>query len=119
MSRDWHLFLDDLIESAYRIRQMTAGLDQVGFHADSTVQYAVMMNLLIIGEAVKKLPDEGRRLTPEIDWRAVAGMRDLIAHHYFAMDVEIVWDTAINHIPALLSAVENIRDQIANEGQSS
>ena len=111
MSRDWLLFLDDLIDSAGRIQHITEGLDFAAFQQDISVHDAVLMNLLVIGEAVKNLPEQVRDQAPQINWRAIAGMRDLIAHKYFALDDHIVWDTVANHIAPLLDASLGIRQE--------
>ncbi len=111
MSRDWLLFLDDLIESADRILRITEGVDFAEFQGNLSVHDAVLMNLLVIGEAVKNLPEQVRAQAPQINWRAIAGMRDLIAHQYFALDDHIVWDTVTNHVTPLLDAAFEIRKE--------
>jgi uncharacterized protein with HEPN domain len=60
---------------------------------------AVLHNLQIIGEAVKQLPEDIRLQDPEIKWRKVAGLRDIVAHQYFSISLEIVWDVLQNHLP--------------------
>ena len=66
------------------------------------------MNLHIIGEAVKNLPNDLRGRHPEVAWREIAGLRDVIAHTYFALDADILWDAVECDIPALLDAVRRI-----------
>lgn len=92
MSRDWLLFLDDLVESAVKIVRLTAKRDFDAFVQDEGIFDAVLMNLLVIGEATKNLPREARAKMPGVDWSAVAGLRDIIAHRYFAIDQALVWD---------------------------
>lgn len=116
MSRDPILYLDDLVESAARIAAPIEGVDFARFQHDLAVHDAVLMNLLMIGEAAKHLPEALRAAAPEIDWRAIAGMRDLIAHQYFALDDHIVWDTACHHVPAVGVAARRIRaDSLPHE----
>lgn len=71
---------------------------------------AVTRNLEIIGEAVKHLPGEMTLRFPEIPWRAIAGFRDILAHGYFRADDAIIWDSAKNHNPALLNAIQTLLD---------
>ena len=106
MSRDLSLYLDDLIESAAHIATLIEGVDFTRFPSDLAVHDAVLM----IGEADKHLPEAVRAKAPEINWRAIAGMRDLIAHKYFALDDHIVWDTACQHVPAVGVAAQRMRD---------
>jgi uncharacterized protein with HEPN domain len=61
------------------------------FLASKMVQDAVLRNLDVIGEAVKALADETRNLAPEVPWRRIAGMRDVLIHHYFGVDLQVVW----------------------------
>lgn len=111
MSRDWLLYLDDLIASAQKIGRMTAGLTQTEFVHDEAAFDAVLFNLQVIGEAIKRLPDEFRNQLPEAHRSAPARMRDLIAHHYFAIDADIIWDVVSHHVPALLRDATALRDQ--------
>ena len=97
MSRDWLLYLDDLIDSAEKIERFLKGRAFDAFAADEMLFDAVLFNLEVIGEAVKKLPDNAKSAVPECDWSGPARMRDLIAHHYFSLDSQIVWEAATQH----------------------
>ena len=72
---------------------------------------AVLRNLEIPGEASKNIPDEIRRRYPEIEWRKVAGLRDVLAHFYFGLEEETLWDVVRNKVPALLAILERIREE--------
>jgi uncharacterized protein with HEPN domain len=72
---------------------------------------AVLYNLHVIGEAVKNLPEAFRQKHEDLPWREIAGMRDFIAHAYFALDLDILWDAIRNDVPDLLSAVGRIADE--------
>jgi len=91
------LYLDDRIDSAEKIKRFISGSSSETFAANEILFDAVLFNLEVIGEAVKKLPDAARSTIPEADWRGPARMRDLIAHHYFAVDPQIVWEVASFH----------------------
>lgn len=103
MSRDPLLYLDDLIASAQKIGRLTAGRSMPDFAADEAVFDAVLFNLQVIGEAIKQLPEPLRQKLTPAHRSAPARLRDLIAHHYFAIDVEIIWDVVQHHLPALLA----------------
>lgn len=116
MSRDWLLFLDDLIEAATKVAGFVDKRDLVAFCRDEGIFDAVLMNLLVIGEAVKRLPPEALGAMPGVDWSGAAGLRDIIAHRYFALDPELVWDIACNHVPAAAAAAIALRTQIESQG---
>ncbi len=108
MSRSWLLYLDDIIASAEKVARLLNGRSYEAFVADEAAFDAVLFNLQIIGEAAKNLPDVARVSLPEVDWSGPARLRDFIAHHYFSVDAQIVWDVAINHVPAILVAARTL-----------
>jgi uncharacterized protein with HEPN domain len=69
---------------------------------------AVLRNLEIIGEAVKNISEETRQKYPNVKWRKISGFRDIVAHEYFEVNEETVWDIVENEIPALLEIVKTI-----------
>ena len=71
------------------------------FLQNELVQDGVVRNLEIIGEAVKKIPVDIKKQKPEIEWRKLAGLRDILIHDYFGIDVVIVWDIVKNKVPVL------------------
>jgi uncharacterized protein with HEPN domain len=109
VSRDWLLYLDDLIASAEKIARLIAGRDLEALRADEAAFDAVLFNLQVIGEAVKQFPAERRAMLPQRHQAGPARLRDLIAHHYFAIDAEIIWDVASNHVPGLLAAAQRLQ----------
>ena len=111
MSRDWLLYLDDLIDSAEKLQRFLKDRAFEGFASDEMLFDAVLFNLEVIGEAVKKLPEEAKAAVPEADWSGPARMRDLIAHHYFAVDPQIVWEAATQHVPRMLAHAKQLRER--------
>ncbi|MEW5936839.1 MAG: DUF86 domain-containing protein [Candidatus Thermoplasmatota archaeon] len=86
------------------------GLGYEEFVRDETLKRSFVRSLEIIGEASRNVPEEFRRKHPGIEWREMAGMRDVLIHGYFGVDYKIVWDIVSNHIPALLEKVNQILD---------
>lgn len=80
MSRDWRLYLDDIREGCERVVRYVRGMDKTTFLSDEKTYDAVLRNLEVIGEAAKYLPEEIKTQHPEINWRKVVGLRDVIAH---------------------------------------
>jgi len=111
VSRDWLLYLDDLIASAERIERYVAECDASPLAGSEALFDAVLFNLQVIGEAVKRLPAEALAKLPEAADARPARLRDLIAHRYFALDPEIIWDAARNHVPRLLQQACALRDR--------
>ena len=118
MSRDWLLYLDDLIDSAQKIERFLRKRSQDDFAADELLFDAVLFNLALIGEAVKNLPDHARASEPGADWSGPARMRDLIAHHYFAVDPGIVWEAASLHVPKILEHALRLRERFDRGGEN-
>jgi len=80
----------------------------VSFTNNEMAYDAVLGNLEIIGEAAKHIPDEVRRRYPDIAWREMAGLRDILAHAYFGLDDEVLWDIVRNKVPSLVDHIERI-----------
>lgn len=110
MSRDPLLRLEDILGAGMRIESYLRGFGYDSFVQDRRTVDAVTRNLEIIGEAVKHLLEEMILRFPEIPWRAIAGFRDILAHGYFRTDDAIIWDSAKNHNPALLKAIQTLLD---------
>lgn len=114
-SRDWRLRLEDMLEAIGRIARYTAGMDWGRFAADDKTIDAVVRNLEIIGEAARHTPEEVTRQHPEIPWEKMRGIRNLLAHEYFGVDVNIVWLTVTTELPALAPLMRAILDRTGDD----
>lgn len=94
-------------ETDYLIRA-SAGVTREQFENDETLQRAVVRSLEIIGEATKLVPADLREKHSHIPWRAMARMRDRLIHHYFGVDLDLVWDVPQTKIPALRTQIEGM-----------
>jgi uncharacterized protein with HEPN domain len=113
MSREYNLYLRDILEAIGRIERYTRGMGYEEFLADDLVQDGVIRNLMVIGEAVKLIPEPLKCEYADISWRKIAGMRDILIHAYFGIHNEIVWDVVKNKIPELQVAVRQMLDEAA------
>jgi len=106
MSRDESLYLADIQESCEKVMRFTKGMTYKDFVHNELHFDAVLRNLEIIGEAVKNVSEETRGKYPLIKWRKIAGFRDIVAHGYFGVNDETVWDIVENEIPTLLATIK-------------
>lgn len=108
MSRDWTFYLEDILDSARKVMSYTAGMTLDEFRTNTLIYDAVMRNLEIIGEAAKHLPDKVKAMMPDVEWTKAAAFRDVIAHHYFGLNIQIVWDVVCNKVPDIALSVETL-----------
>jgi uncharacterized protein with HEPN domain len=101
MPRDDAAILD-MLNAAERILNFKGNLDKTTFMDDPKTQSAILHQLLVVGEAVKRLSEEFRSKHPRIPWTLVAGMRDKLIHEYDAVDLDEVWNTINADIPRLI-----------------
>lgn len=101
-------YLQHILGETEYLMNRAKGLDKDEFMRDETLKRAFVRSLEVIGEAVKQIPDNLRQKYSQIEWRAIAGMRDRLIHGYFGVDYDIVWDVVINKIPTLCQEVKQI-----------
>lgn len=103
--KDAAIYLCHIRDAIARIEKYTAQ-GRNAFFNDTMVQDGVIRNLEVIGEAVKNLPPELKRRHPEIPWRSITALRNVLIHEYFGVDIEIVWRVVQRRIPTLKGYVE-------------
>ncbi|MBI5097945.1 MAG: DUF86 domain-containing protein [Nitrospirae bacterium] len=101
-------YLRHILDEADYIIGKSEGLSKKNFLKDETLKRAFVRSVEIIGEAVKKLPDDFRKNHGAVDWRAMAGTRDKLIHDYFGIDYDIVWDIITVEIPELRKQIKKI-----------
>ena len=103
-------FLQDMLEAARRILAYTEGQDYAAFRGDHKTQDAVLRNLEVLGEAAKHIPEEVSAQYPDLPWREMAGTRDRLIHHYFGVNLDVVWGIVELELPGLVAELEAILD---------
>lgn len=125
MSKDPRVYLAHILEACQKIGRFTAE-GRARFMDDVMIQDAVIRNLEIIGEAAKRLDDGYRADHPEIPWRALAGLRDVLIHQYEGVDLEKVWAVVERDLPGLeralvglLPPLDQLERELAGEDETS
>jgi uncharacterized protein with HEPN domain len=104
-------YLDDILDTIADIEAFTDGVDFDEFQANREKVLAVIKSIEILGEAVKKIPDEIRAEYPQVPWRAIAGMRDVLVHEYWGIDIAVVWSTVEEGILTFKPVITQIRQR--------
>lgn len=112
MPRDKAILLD-IRNTVMRVIDFTRDMDEAAFLDDEKTQSAVLHQLMVLGEAVKRLSGEFRILHQDIPWSLIAGMRDHLIHEYDAVDIEEIWSTAKKDIPDLLRQIDPLIREIS------
>ncbi len=107
-SRDWSFRIADILNAIDKIEHYTHGMTLAQFRKNDLVIDAVIRNFEIIGEASKSIPQTIQENYSEIPWRQMSGMRNLLIHEYFGVDVDTVWHTAKKQLPILKDQLNKI-----------
>ncbi len=110
-------YLHDILDHAQKAERFTAGVDFDAFYANEEKTLAVIRALEVIGEAARYLPESMQQRYAEVPWKNIIGMRDILIHHYFGVDLEVVWDTVRRDLPPLRAAVTRILADLEAEEQ--
>ena len=108
---NYKVYLKDILECIDRIEEYTKSMDYNEFVSFRMAHDAVIRNLEVIGEAVKNLPVDIKNKKPNIEWRKIAGFRDVLIHDYANIDLEIVWDVVRNSLPGLKQTVNELFEE--------
>lgn len=108
MKKDYSIFLKHILESIQEIEKYIINISIDDFAEDIKTQDAAVRRIEIIGEAVKNLPSDFKNKHKDINWKEIAGMRDVLIHEYFGVDIDIVWETIKKDLPELKIKVSEI-----------
>ena len=110
MKRDLKLFIEDILENINAIENFSKNLSEQELKENKLKQYAIIRAIEIIGEAVKNIPKNFREKYPNIEWSKIAGMRDIITHGYFGIDLDAVWKVIKEETPKLKKQISKIKE---------
>lgn len=99
--RDWSLFVADMQEAIDKVASYVDAMTFTDFQSDTRTVDAVVHNLLVIGEAARCLPASIKENHPDIDWIAINGLRNRIAHEYFGLSLSVIWEIVQTDLPRL------------------
>lgn len=119
MSREVEPLLQDIVDACLKVEEWTGSIGFDEFAERGMVYSAVLRELIVIGEATKTVPHDSRALAPEVPWRELAGLRDVVAHQYFGLQDATLWSIVRDEIPAIRAAIQTLQgpSAAADSGQ--
>ncbi|MFH1209753.1 MAG: DUF86 domain-containing protein [archaeon] len=117
--KDYKIFIEHILDSINKIETFSKGLTKEKFDKDELRQSAIIRQLEIIGEATKNLSVDFTNKYPYIEWSSFARTRDKIIHHYFGIDLDIVWEIIKKDLPKLKENIKKILEDMDKNKESS
>src|SRR5688500_7860352 len=115
MPREYKDLLSDIISATTAIESNVTGLTFDQFEEDTNRVKAVLFDLALIGEASRSIPDEIRAKRPSVAWGQIVGLRNFIAHVYWTIQIEKIWQIAVSDVPELRKQIEELLNELGTE----
>ena len=112
MKRDLKVYVDDILESIEKIENYIHNVGEEDFSKNHQLQDAVLRRIAVIGEAVKHIPQDVKNRHPEIPWKEISGMRDILIHEYFGVMLHRVWSTLKKDLPKFKDEMKVLSDTL-------
>jgi uncharacterized protein with HEPN domain len=112
MSREWRLYFQDLLDFCARILAYTDNMSRTEFEANQLNYDATLRNVELLGEAAKGLPERIRQQMPDIPWREIIGVRNVLAHGYFGVNNAVLWDIITQEVPTLFKQLQAYQTRV-------
>lgn len=119
IKRDFIIYLDDMLTSISKIEEYIGEIEFLEFKKNSMLIDAIIRNFEIIGEAANKIPSEIKAKHPKIPWNKMYGLRNLIAHEYFGIDYEMIWEISKNNLPQNAKDIKKVIDDETDQNNIS
>ena len=113
--REYVDYLKDILDAIEKTEQFTEGMAFERFSSDYKTRFAVIRALEIIGEASKKIPETVKRQNPDLPWREMAGIRDILIHEYFGLNLQVIWKTLKEDFPKLKPVISTMLEQATHQ----
>lgn len=111
MKKDSSIFLEHILGSIEKIEAFSKNLSKEDLSKSELNQYAIIRAIEVIGEAAKNLPDSLKNKYSRIPWKEIVGTRDKIIHHYFGVDLDVIWDIIKGDLPTLKKEIKKILEE--------
>jgi uncharacterized protein with HEPN domain len=115
MSKDVSFFISHILESIDFVDGFISGVDKEQFMGNVEKQAAVVRMISVLGEASKSIPEEIRERYPDVPWKRIASMRDILVHGYFKVDLDVVWTVATEELEPLKQRLTEIQSDLTLE----
>jgi uncharacterized protein with HEPN domain len=119
MPRDYRDLLADILSSARAIERNASELGYEEFSADENRVKAVLYDLAVIGEACRSIPDEIRAKRPTVEWGKIVGLRNFIAHVYWTIRIDKIWEIVRSDVPELAKQIESLITELDSENDEN
>lgn len=113
MKRDYNAYLFHILDAIDTIESYAKSMTEEEFYKAKLIQDGVIRNLEIIGEAAKNIPESVKKEYPRIEWKKISGMRNVLIHEYFGVDIERVWKVIKNRLPDLRKKIQKITKDLS------
>ncbi len=111
MTKESLIFIEHILKNIEKIEFSLRNIKKRDFFKNEDLSDAIIRRLEIIGEATKNIPSSFREKYPNIEWQKIAGLRDKLIHHYFGVDLELVWKVIKDDLPILKQNIKEILEQ--------
>ena len=117
MKKDPLIFIEHILECIQLIKKYTKTKTIGAFFSSQQLQDSVIRRIEIIGEAIKNLPEQAKKDHPEIPWKQIAGMRDMLVHEYFGVDLSLTWKVVKQDIPELEKNIIKLKKSLKGDAK--